>query len=84
MNTALVPQLTPWDDQTVPVYRIADEFCTPLRWEEDFDTYRIKAEAAECLLPYNKSFLDISPSNIVLSAFKQAEILEDETLILRV
>jgi alpha-mannosidase len=81
---AIIPQLAPWDDEKNPVYRYAEEYYTPLRWEEDYDTYRFKPETTECILPFSKSLLEISPINIQLSSFKQAEKFNDDALILRV
>jgi len=70
---AIMPQIAPWDDDSEPVYRMAEEFWNPLRWEEDFDTFRVHAEKVDCNLPYLNGLLEIEPKNILLSAFKQSE-----------
>jgi 2-O-(6-phospho-alpha-D-mannosyl)-D-glycerate hydrolase len=72
---ALVPQNAKWDDKKLPdehqIYRLAEEYYTPLQWEEEYDTYRYKIDKSERELPRIGSQLEISPANIILSSFQR-------------
>lgn len=81
---ALVPQSGPWDDDNVPLYKLAENFYTPLRWEEDYDTYRYKPEKSTCNLPLTQSFLEIVQPNILLSSIKPRENTDGSEMVIRV
>jgi alpha-mannosidase len=80
---ALIIQKQPWDQGDYPVYKIAEEFNTPLRWEEDYNTFRYNIKSSDQILPWSDSFFEIRGAGIMYSALKPAEDKSGD-LILRI
>ena len=92
---ALVPLSNKWnanldtlkETEQRPLYQIADEYYTELKWEENYDTYNynIPKTTNECNFPNEAGFLQITPANVILSSFKQSGFeIEQKYVIVRV
>jgi alpha-mannosidase len=69
----MIPMNKPWDQGKEPVYQLAEEFYSPIRWEEDYDTYRFQVDPATKDFPFQDSVLSIEPRIVQLTTLKQTE-----------
>ena len=76
---AIVPLNKKWNDfqeeEEKPLHIRAEEYYTPLKYEENYDTFRYEYRLGnkDRNLAPNQGLLEISPANIVYSSFKGSE-----------